>query len=567
MSSGQIENKILDAIQTVVDSAVKNAGYDKTISATIIKCSNEALGKYVIRYQDGLFNAYSQDPNIKYSNGTQVYILIPRNDTSATKTILGTVDKLGSDFIENTERDSAYEYVGNNIINSTERVELCTYNPNQVVYLYDRNEAHPVPEDIKLDLTAAELYLKRSEFLTIGAFFQTAIPVEQRIDGNYGIVYKLTFKDNATGADIQRTYRLDINNMLGDPYDLAVATRQFAVFEIDTENFKSIDEIYVFQENFPKTETGHRTDIYIGDFELCGVNPLERDEISDCSLAVITPQGIYFDNNDAAAATRNLEAQVRVKGNVVDPMSDTLKYYWFKENNAITYTSPQFQRYGGQGWECLNDFTEPIEGVRSWISASYKFVTRKSANPAQENKYKCVAVYNDNIILTKEVAILNMSSAYTVEIDSSNGNTFHMDTGSTTLTCNVTGGSTGDVYTYSWSMVDAYNNFIALDTATNNITVEARSINQFATYKCIVSINGDVIGRASIVLSNILEAALAYSINIENGNQVFKYNTAGISPASKAVEHPIDVLPLSIQIYDDKGMLVPDESILSQNVT
>ena len=57
MESVHYENQLLNAIETIVNSAVVKAGYDKTIKAIVDKCVDAATGKYIIRYQDGTFEA------------------------------------------------------------------------------------------------------------------------------------------------------------------------------------------------------------------------------------------------------------------------------------------------------------------------------------------------------------------------------------------------------------------------------------------------------------------------------------------------------------------------------
>ena len=80
MSNRNYETQILDAIQMVVDNAVSKASYDKTIQATISKCVDEAMGKYIVKYQNSSFYAYSYNRDVTYSNGTLVYVLVPGND-------------------------------------------------------------------------------------------------------------------------------------------------------------------------------------------------------------------------------------------------------------------------------------------------------------------------------------------------------------------------------------------------------------------------------------------------------------------------------------------------------
>lgn len=564
MSSGKIENQLLDAIQTVVDSAISKAGYDKTIQATIVKCVNESSGKYVVKYQDGVFYAYSSNSEISYTKGSNVYVLIPGNDTSAIKTIIGAVNTLGIDYIPSDEGDSNYEYVGNNIVELKNRLELCSYKDEQIIYLYNK-DSQTQREDFSLNIQDAETYLKRSEYLNLSAYIQTQLPLEQRFSGNYGVVCKLSFFDNATGETIQRTYKMDINNMYGDPYDLSISTKQYAIYPIDYENFKSIDEIYVFQYGFPKTEEGHTIDIFIKDLELIGANKLPVDENSGCSLSIITPQGFYFDDKDISTTSRILQAQVRAKGQIIKQNLSILKYYWFKENNNINYTSSQFQLYGGPGWECLNEYTIVEGGARAWLPGTYQFSVNKRDVPAKETRYKCVVIYNDDIKISKEISILNKSSIYDVTIESSNGSQFYYDIGETTLSCLINSREEKD-YSYSWSFVDSNGDFTTLDKDSNEILVKAREINQFSNYKCIVKKDGDIIGYAQIILYNSLEGALSYSAVINNGYQIFKYSTTGISPANEALEKPIEILPLTINLYDDTGTLIPEEAFYAQNV-
>jgi hypothetical protein len=54
----------------------------------------------------------------------------------------------------------------------------------------------------------------------------------------------------------------------------------------------------------------------------------------------------------------------------------------------------------------------------------------------QENKYKCVALYNDDIVLSREITLYNKSAA-TMTIESSNGQQFYFDMGQTVLTCTL----------------------------------------------------------------------------------------------------------------------------------
>ena len=83
-----IEQQICDAIEIIVERAIDQANYDKTIQATVISCIDATIGKYKVKYQDSTFYAYSSNSEVTYPNGSTVYILIPGNNTEADKTIL-----------------------------------------------------------------------------------------------------------------------------------------------------------------------------------------------------------------------------------------------------------------------------------------------------------------------------------------------------------------------------------------------------------------------------------------------------------------------------------------------
>lgn len=567
MSSGKIENQILDAVEAIVDNAVAHAGFDRTIQAQVARCANESQGKYVIKYQDGLFYAYSSNIDTIYKKGDSVYILIPGNDMSETKTIIGLVSNLGAGYISTIEEEDKYETTGNDCVSSQVSVSLCSYIKEQEIDLYNEDAVPATKTGFTFDLEAFEFYLKKSSYFKGGAYFRTALPEEQRYSGDYGIAYELVFKDNATGAEKIITYKINIDDMEGDPYYLSVASKQYCIWEIDTENFVRLKRIYVFQNSFPNQKENKLDDIFITNIELMGANAIPTDEESNCSISIITKQGIYFDDNDTDTSSRLIETVIRAKGNVVQSNSSSLKYYWFKENNSVGYDSVLFQRYGGPGWECLNDYDVIAEGVREWHSGNSTFTIQKSNAPAKENGYKCVAIYNEKTILTKEFTIYNNSSTYDITISSSEGTQFYYDIGDTILKCLINNAeATGSDYSYSWSVVDNIGEFNKLSETSNQLAVAARTINNSSTYKCIVSYKNSIIGKATITLKNSLEGAYAYSAVIENGNQIFKYNENGISPASEAVENPITILPLDFTVYDDNGVEVPHEAIGNSNV-
>lgn len=613
------EDKIIDAIQAIVDNTVANANFDKTIQAVISRVVDETIGKYVVKYQDSAFFAYSTNTENTYSVGSSVYVLIPNNDMSRDKTILGSVEKLGVDYVNNISEENKYQEIGSNIITSTDEFGLCSYkNPDSKI-LYDKANNINI---VGLNADDANIYIKQSSSLIFGAAFKTAIPNEQKFKGNYGLSVDLLYADNATGADIVRTYTIDIDSMNGNPYNFTSYTNQNKIYTIDGENFKSIEKVQIFAYGFPNQRAEQPNDIFIKNIQLFGAERLSEDELSSCALTFITPKGIYFTTKDLDTDFRNVQAQVRVKGKIVDRESQTLEYYWFKENNSILKDSEKYNKLGGNGWECLNDFNtiSEVEGETyiEWLSGSYENIFVKKDNLIQNNKYKCVAVYNKETILSKEFTIFNYDTVYTINISSLNGTEFYFDLGKTDLECNVTGGSAID-FTYIWSVSDNNNETIRLEETTEanqiyndavteyndlltqiedeTITKEsvqsdldrleqlfvqyehvmrveknhiynlpAKDITLFSNYKCSVFSGALFIGTGSIKITNELENNNEYRLVINNGNKVYKYNEAGVAPTSTTLENPITIMPLSFKLYDNKGNLVENDAIGATSV-
>ena len=128
-----IENNICQAIDIIVEKAVKEAAYDKTILAQVLECTDATIGKYKIKYQDNVCYAYSSNTDVTYLKGSDVYVLVPESDLNKEKTILGTTSKMGINYISVAEGDEAYEYIGKNCITSNENFKLSSYNTEEIV--------------------------------------------------------------------------------------------------------------------------------------------------------------------------------------------------------------------------------------------------------------------------------------------------------------------------------------------------------------------------------------------------------------------------------------------------
>lgn len=574
LGTNQFETKICEAIELIVNKAVASAGYDRTIRAYVVSCEDQSIGKYKIKYQDNIFFAYAENVDVKYSKGTEVYVLIHNNDLNMNKTILGSVKKLGADYINAVSTENRYEKIGTNLIAENNNFELCSF----------------IPED-KQDIDSKLVFLKENEIkeyiaksshIIIEADMKTSLPQSQRYKGNYGITFELEFyaseteKNSSTPEVITKLYKLDINNITGEPYALSSWTKQFAVFKITPETFKGIKNISIFEYGFPEQKENQPSDIFIQNISLYAAKEIPEQDLLSCYLSILTQEGTYFDEQNLATDEKSMKAQVIVKGSAIDDNSQSVKYYWFRENAKITSIDlTQFNKYGGIGWECLNSYNiiqsneEGTPIAIEWISASNEYILRKEEILTTEIKYKCVALYGETI-LSKEVTFKNMDAPYKVSIVSDSGTNFYEGVGEPTLTCLINEVENTTDYTYYWVTLD--NNNLLAEVNSNNNKVEkinAKAIMDFVTYKCAVYLatDGSYLGCASITLTNgnILEEN-EYTFILNNGVQVFKYDEDGIAPTSEIMDNPQVIFPLSFTAYDNAGAIIPSEEICTNGI-
>ena len=187
--------------------------------------TNAATTEYLVKYQDSRFPAYSVNKSKQYKDGQNVYVLIPGNDTTQVKMILGAVEK-EIELATAIEEKYKYEIVGSNCVNSlNDTFELCSYTPDgDIKILYDRENLINL---IHLNTRDVQEYIKQNKILCCGADFRTQLPGEQQLKGNYGIVFELAFEDG-----LMINYIVDINQMINNPYKLTQYTTQKKYFEI-----------------------------------------------------------------------------------------------------------------------------------------------------------------------------------------------------------------------------------------------------------------------------------------------------------------------------------------------
>lgn len=610
------ENAIVQAIQIIADKKIAQAGYDKTYKGIINRVLDQTSGKYEIKYQDSIFEAYATSSEVYYEEGQEVSFLVPGNDWDRIKTIIGGIANSALTYNQIQEISEKYNSIGPSAVSG--RINLCSY----------RYQFRDVTEDeISINQENIENYVKNGNGLVLGMNVQTNLDSSQ-VGGDYGLVFNLRFKNNVNGDAAVRPYVVSAKDVIGNPYALTKQTKVERLFQdVDLENFEGIQSIQVFCEKFPQDQSITKADIFISNIRLNGVEVLSEDDLNGYSVYIDYSQTGNILDEDINTVTLN--GILKVKGKTI---SQNVNYYWFRQNGMVLRGHEKYSNYGGDGWECLNNFANgkaiPLE------NNDIRFTTGESSSSPltiqavdRNTKVKCVAVFDYKItegtssvidkIITTDIYIDSSDKRQGVE---DNKVDYYLDAGCPTLTCVVDGSQ--DVVSgleYHWTVVPARgkaesiessqtsresylenksewdrvvsyaNSLAAADAETYKETAEytnakenfeqvqsapyvyqnvyynfpINTISDYSKIICTITQDSNYKGSASITLYNHMQVPDTYTLNIENGTQVFQYDGKGNSPASAQLEKPIQILPLTFTLIDDEGNEVSYDQIIN----
>lgn len=609
----QTQESIYKAIDILVNNHIDKLSLDRTVTGVIDKVISVQTGEYRVGYQGGYWSAFAED-NRTYKTGQAVYVLVPESNFSNKKIILGESTKTSTEdsLTYISEMLDDYDEIGKNVISDKTKQEegygLHSYLAKDYILLYDRKK----PNNSFLSINNDEFinYLLESEAIILKGSFRTKLPREHRIavQGSYGLQFILAFNDQENPGEFKYvSYDLNSQQMSGNPYLFEnIWSLQYNAFPIDIENFRHIESIIFHSEGFVQEDDllaneEWGADIWVRDIELYGLRPVAT--YGDLKLKISTPYGATF---GLLQTRETLEANaiVRYKTTII---TNDCSFSWFVEDGRIKSGDDNYSAYAGAGWRKLN-----YEGAN--------FVSKASDNRAYENKYLCVAKYEDAIIKSR-FTFYNEVAKREIKIHSDLGINFSFDRGAPTLTCaidgkiqNFTQGETSNrpdsYYRFLWQKISKYGEIELLDITYkeleaqyneliannsianaaeasflqsrmlllegvefpkgvfgNKIIYPVKQIEDVLNIKCSVYLKDTAageeyfIGSDQITLTNKGSAdPNAYSIFIVNGNQVFQYNESGISPADEMFVDPLQIKPLSVRFFDPAGIEVNPET-------
>lgn len=204
-SSAEIRKELLEAVDTIVSQRISGLELDKTIVATIDSVvSTGTVTGYKVRYNGGFFIAYSQ-ANTSYAVNTKVYVQVPQNNFSNTKTIIGAASDYHSDYNLPVVSSIINDYmpIEKNLLsfssekyNADTEFGLNSYLGKDAVLLYDREQNI---EDNKFSINIEQLqtYLEQAEAIMIEADFRTSLSQDQQQQSKaeYGLVFEVSYKN------------------------------------------------------------------------------------------------------------------------------------------------------------------------------------------------------------------------------------------------------------------------------------------------------------------------------------------------------------------------------------
>lgn len=621
-----IKDSLLKAIQTVVDNSVSNIVADVTITATIKRLDSAASNRYLITYAGGEAYAYSEN-GLGYSANDLVYVLVPEGNYTNKKIILSkaksNTDEVTSDDLSAIANN--YNIIGTNLFKfrNNYSIGLHSHYAKDEYFVWTSDEYFAnigKPSEIKddsrycnyniIDIQNLENLIKDASAIMLKTNIKTSLDAvhSKSTTGHYGLSIGIVYSD-VNNKDAERYEQLNFTtrDMMGNPLNFFYGLDQYKIYDIDTKNFKRIDYIAAYSGGFTDNFEQSDADIFFRNLELNVLMPITSRN-GDYTLCMQAPQGFTIKSYEEGGWQPTDELEIFGKTTYLNSdISDRCTYYWAAEDLTVTrYDSNNYNIYTGTGWKILGS------------SNSKRFVTTGLRNPADENVYKCVSVYDSDgtlIVLEEQFKIYNENNKLECKIDSNIGTSFQFGIGTPTLTCHVEDDSNINEYRFIWRKEDLTGSCVlnqslesierekqdALKEASvsgkdslnrtptailtyysqlkeenqyvthkngnvysNEITYDAKGLSSLSstTFKCVVQRRLDSwvnAGSATITLTN--EDVITnpqYRIVIDNGSQVFQYNEIGISPASESNQDPIIVRQLYGHFFDPSGEEITD---------
>ena len=582
----QIQQSIYEAIDVVVEKKNSKLQFDRTIDCVITEVVNLTTGEYKVRYLDSIFSAFDLN-NKNFKVGKLVQVLVPQNDMSQRKTILGAKDSKTTsttDIILDNERVNLVGIPFNEIYSDKQanyliQTEGNIYGSNQqednkpfksIFYPIDENGNKILPSNI--NRSAFKSYAKdQTHFLLSGEFLTNwtrqidNLTLDEPYQGIYGleIIFKTT-----EGTFI--SYQMNLKDLFGDYLKYNMDYVPFnQLFEISGSDLESIEDIRLYSHNVKrKTDGKDLTDAQAQTTEQTLKSNWENNHIGEIFVRNISSQfaklidysgyslnlkplrGIY---QELSTQPLLVEAELKYNGAANNIDASAITYYWFERDVRVNLGSDLYNSIGGIGWKAVNQTGKQLE----------VYLNEEKDTSLISKTYKCVAIYA-GIQLSN---IITLYRTYSVQTE---GNVYgeiiqqpQVD-GTSDLIVKLYNIDTSKTLTYTWFYEDPSGNIFTINNTDSILkNVVTNNIISYRNYYCIVTAvtpsteeNGkdkheDII-TLMITLDNKPEEQ-EYEVIFKPSKEVFLYNTYGDLYADSLYSEPVISHSLGFEIKQNIG--------------
>lgn len=554
----QYQQNLISAIEQLSQSYIHKAQNDLTIEAKILDIDDPGLNSYKVEYMGNKFKAYATNQTVTYSVDDKVYVLIPNGDFTKIKVILSAIQPSATMYSAADNTGDSYLDKSDNLFGQKIDVELCSYKTE-----LDRDI---IFSDSNFDKKILESYFDKYSTLSFSCRVRTNLPRDQRVKGNYGLVLRLPQIITKGGTTTQsfKDYIIDINNMLGNPYDFKNWTTQKFYIDIDkkTYDYSKTPQLYAFVKDFTQSTDEKPNDIFINDISLKVCDRLSDAQKTGYYLSIAAEEGELF-LEDQYQESKKLTPILKINGK--DTSVNSYDCYWFEEDSSVDEFSEYYLARGGRGWKCVNARVD--ESINEDGSTTFQYETRNYTHIIYKKdiitstRYKCVIVYGDNL-LSSIITIKNLDTTAKIELVTSTGfYNYVKDVGRVRLINRVYYEGVTDVsnpsgmITYDWARynkegsrmpddfftVEYINKKVEIDSKTyyeSEISFNTSLIEEANTFTCtsrLTTIIDDkpkskILGTGNVTIT--VGEGYEYLATIQNGDIIYKYDSDGDSPAA-----------------------------------
>lgn len=368
MASNIINDKIAQAIDTLIEKRIENKIYDITEIGKIFSIVDSEQGIYKVNINSGIYLAYNIVQGATYKKEDEVYIKIPQGNYELKLLIEGTASIPKKDDGNENLIEMSPKFIYNPLLEDETQefgliAGLNTNIPLWELYGYKKitTQIDNDPEDFQREFIKL-LTTEKAKYLQISADFKTTL-INTHTKGNYGLI--LQFKKDGEEKEILYK-RFDISDFIGQIYDYEIEYFTQKLL-IDLEDLKQkdendklhcfyLDKIIFFEENFDididlntleLEENVQNPNIFVKNIKAIFLKEIDEIESNkEYSAELIAENGYVTD--------KDIKIELKLYNKDKKEITDEEKYYiyWFKKMypayaNKSGYTLYDYNAYDG----------------------------------------------------------------------------------------------------------------------------------------------------------------------------------------------------------------------------